>query len=61
MTFYTDTHPRARTEHQCDDCHRTIRPGETYRRGVGMDGTAAWTWKECAQCELSNLLALPER
>lgn len=51
MTFSTDTHPRARTEHQCNDCHRTIRPGETYRRGVVMDGTA-WTWKECVHCEV---------
>lgn len=42
--------PRARKEHKCSDCGRTIRPGETYRRGVGFDGTA-WSWKECQHCE----------
>lgn len=52
MTFYTESHPTARQEHTCDDCGRTIRPGETYRRGAGMDGARAWTWKECAHCEV---------
>lgn len=50
MTFYVDSHPRARKPHVCGSCSRTIRPGETYRRGAGMDGTA-WTFKECAHCE----------
>lgn len=52
MAHFTDTHPRARKEHQCDDCGRTIRPGEKYRRGAGMDGATAWTWKECTHCEV---------
>lgn len=52
MTFFTDAHPVARVEHRCDDCGRTIRPGETYRRAAGMDGSTAWTWKECAHCEV---------
>lgn len=52
MTFYTSTHPRARTKHQCESCYRPIRVGETYHRGVGMDEGTAWTWKECAHCEV---------
>jgi len=50
--FYTDTHPKARTEHRCDLCARMIQSGETYRRGVAMDGGTAWTWRECAHCEV---------
>lgn len=50
MTFYADSHPTARKEHRCHMCARTIRPGETYRRGFGADGNA-WTWKECAHCD----------
>jgi len=32
-------------------CRRVIRPGETYLRGAGMDGSYAWTWRECAHCD----------
>ena len=49
MTFVI-THRKARIEHRCSDCGRIIRPGETYRRGVGFDGTA-WTWKDCQHCD----------
>lgn len=51
MTHFTDAHPIARKPHTCQYCGRTIRPGETYRRGAGMDGSHAWAWKECAHCE----------
>lgn len=51
MTHFTESHPVARKPHRCGTCGRTIRPGETYRRGAGMDGSHAWTWKECAHCE----------
>jgi hypothetical protein len=50
MTFWTETYPVARKEHRCTLCGRTIRPGETYRRGVGLDDGRAWTFKECAHC-----------
>ncbi|MBZ2197251.1 hypothetical protein [Occultella gossypii] len=45
-----DTTPIARTDHQCQQCGRTIRPGEKYHRWDGLyDGT--WqTTKTCAQC-----------
>lgn len=52
MLHYTDRHPRARKPHICDACGRTIQAKEIYRRGAGMDGATAWTWKECAHCEL---------
>lgn len=51
MTHYVDTYPKARREHRCSDCGRTIRVGEKYRRGVGMDNGTAWTWKECLHCQ----------
>ena len=51
MTWFKNAHPRARTEHRCSDCGRTIRPGEVYRRGAGFDGGTAWTWKDCRHCE----------
>jgi hypothetical protein len=50
MTHYVVEDRKARTQHRCSDCGRIIEPGETYRRGVGFDGTA-WTWKDCAHCE----------
>lgn len=50
MTFYSDSWPTARKEHRCSDCRRTIHPGEKYRRGAGMDGEQAWTWKDCEHC-----------
>jgi len=41
----------ARKPHPCDLCSRTISQGERYQRSAGMDGSSAWTWKECAHCE----------
>ena len=51
MTTFVTTRPRARTDHVCSDCGRTISPGETYRRSVGFNDGTAWTWKDCAHCE----------
>lgn len=50
MSEWIRTNPVARKEHRCEICCRTIRKGETYLRGVGLDGNA-WTWKECTHCE----------
>ncbi len=58
MTFYQHTNPRARKQHRCEMCGRTIQPGEVYRRGFGADGNA-WTWKECAHCEQLVRVAFP--
>ncbi len=58
MTVYFDTEPTARKSHRCGLCGRTILPGEQYRRGVALDGTA-WTFKECAHCRAVMDLADP--
>lgn len=54
--FHTETRT-ARKPHVCDLCTRRIDPGEKYRHGAGMDGTRAWTWKECAHCDALRDLA----
>lgn len=53
MTTLTlsDEHPTARKEHRCDDCGRTIRPGEKYRRWSGIHYDGPYTWKSCAHCD----------
>lgn len=49
MTHWITTERKARTAHKCSSCCRVIRPGETYMRVVGLDGSA-WTWKDCRHC-----------
>lgn len=40
-------------------CQRVIRVGETYLRGSGFGGGEAFTWKECAHCEVfAQLVAM---
>jgi hypothetical protein len=44
---------RARVEHTCGECHRTIEPGEIYERGGGVShewGRGVYTSKTCAHC-----------
>jgi hypothetical protein len=44
---------RARKPHQCQECKRTIDPGETYRYWTVIDqeyGTGPETEKMCAHC-----------
>ena len=49
MAEYVNSERKARKPHECFTCHRIIRPGETYMRGVGFDG-GAWSWNLCAHC-----------
>lgn len=66
MTTFMHSRPRARKAHVCDVCARTVEPGETYTRGVGLDGGAgAWTYRYCAHCAvlisyLADLFGLNE-
>jgi hypothetical protein len=50
VSHFVHSRPTARVCHICCMCGRRIDPGETYHRTAGMDGSAAWTWKECAHC-----------
>jgi len=46
---WRETTRRARKPHHCDECGRTIQPGETYRTCVGL--TDHWYGnKSCGQC-----------
>lgn len=42
--------PKARKEHTCELCGRTIRIGENYHRYDGIYEDRAMAWKECQHC-----------
>ncbi len=48
----TETHPKARKDHQCCECNRGIRRGESYYRfsGIWNDSGPA-TYKTCERCQ----------
>ena len=47
----SSTRPRARIEHRCSNCGRTIAADEVYRRAFLIgDGGDPWVWKECVHC-----------
>jgi hypothetical protein len=46
----THKNRKARKEHECRLCWRTINPGETYNFQVHVDCGDLWTWKQCAHC-----------
>lgn len=52
MKTFTRAHPTARKPHHCETCNRTIQTGETYMRGSGYGDGEAFTWKECAHCDV---------
>jgi len=47
----TVTHPTARKTHTCVECHRDIKPGETYERTSGIWDAGWCTFKTCSDCE----------
>lgn len=52
--WFTSHHPRARKEHVCGECRRTIRRGETYWRHGGVhEGTFVWHVM-CEHCEAAT-------
>jgi hypothetical protein len=40
----------ARKEHRCDECDRTIEPGERYRHATGLHDARWDTHHQCAHC-----------
>lgn len=49
--FDEEKNIRARTEHRCTECRRTIEAGETYRKSRGLMDGRWYTFKTCAHCE----------
>lgn len=42
--------PKARVEHICIECRRTIKPGEVYRKDSGIFDGDPFTEKTCRDC-----------
>lgn len=47
---FTETDRKARKEHLCFECGRTIQPGETYRYESGIWEGEAKSYKTCGDC-----------
>lgn len=45
---------KARKEHKCSNCGRTILPGERYRRHVQVDGREMMTFSDCKECAVKG-------
>lgn len=45
-----DERPKARKEHRCSLCSRTIRVGEVYRRCRMVWDDGPYVFRECAHC-----------
>lgn len=43
-------HRVARKHHRCDECSRTISPGEQYKFATGLSDDSVWTAKVCRHC-----------
>lgn len=48
--FIQEKMVKARKEHRCCECHRTIQPGESYEKTVGNWEGAFSVFKTCAHC-----------
>ncbi len=46
----TTTHPKARKQHRCCECHGAIMPGEQYEKITGIWNGEPETYKTCAVC-----------
>lgn len=49
--FYTEHTPRARQDHPCGECGRTIRKGERYHTQGGLNEGAFLWYKTCSHCD----------
>lgn len=48
--FYCESFPKARRQHKCSECFRTINPGEQYTRTSAKFDGVVKTYKMCQQC-----------
>lgn len=46
----SETFPRARKHHHCNECGRAIAPRETYSRQFCKDGGDNWVWRSHMDC-----------
>lgn len=53
-------HPRARIDHRCDTCGRTVHCGEIYSRAFLIGECGPYLWKECGHCEAFVALYLDQ-
>jgi hypothetical protein len=52
--FFTSYHPKAKQDHRCGECQRTISKGETYwTMGGKHDGEFVW-FKTCEHCQVAS-------
>lgn len=51
MSLITSTYRKARKEHTCSYCGRTIKAGDTYLADNIADNGTVYNWKTCKQCE----------
>lgn len=49
-TIHRDSIHRARKSYHCEECHRTIQPGERYERTFGVWSGDVMTYVTCEQC-----------
>lgn len=50
--FFSESRPKARKEHQCDECLRAIAVGEKYRRGAGKWDGEICVRTTCSHCSV---------
>lgn len=42
---------KAKKEHKCDFCNRTIKIGDIYHYSFSVDGGDSWSSRECVYCD----------
>lgn len=54
ITIGADERPRAKRQHRCSECRRTIDPGERYLRERYVADGVFRVHKTCAHCEVAR-------
>lgn len=49
--FFSESHPVAKRDHECSECHGVIKSGEAYWAVVGSWSHEVSRYKICAECE----------